>query len=587
MSLKTLIILLIAICAPLARSSELLSGQWHLQRPQPADATLTSAPAPDAPAQAKNVLHVEVARAVQPFYEIMLMQTIAPAIPQDHRLQLSFWARSATRNPMRAMLEKVGAPYTAAIELSLTLTPEWKHYTATGNAPGYGPNGLGVRLQLGYQPGAIELAGVSLLDQGPDPDIVSAQQAITPAAIQKRIQTSRMGNFVIQVRDARHQPLPAATVRVEQKRHAFLFGCNIFELQPTQNTPWQKAYQERFTALFNYATLPFYWGTFEREQGKPQYEKLQAMAQWCVDHHLTPKGHPLVWHEVYPRWAPRDPDVAIPLLRQRTFDLIGRYENLIHYWDVLNEANAATRALDTGEGAWIKRDGPAAAVSTALGWAREAAKNKPAVLLYNDFDIGAANVRLLEQLKAKNSLPDAIGLQSHMHNRPWPMQEVWRVCERFAKFGKPLHFTEITVLSGPSRNHVDDHHPPTDWVTTPEKEAEQADYVEQFYTLLFSHPSMAAITWWDFSDDHAWKNAPAGLTRKDLSPKPAYDRLLKLIRHQWWTDTTGKTDPAGTYQTPAFYGDYLITITDPQGHSTTHPVTLTTAKTPVTITLSP
>ena len=93
---------------------------------------------------------------------------------------------------------------------------------------------------------------------------------------------------------------------------------------------------------------------------------------------------------------------------------------------------------------------------------------------------------------------------------------------------------------------------PTDWNTTPDGEAKQADYVAQFYTLLFSHPSVRAITWWDFSDANAWLGAPSGLVRKDMTPKPAYTRLMDLIHTQWWTNATGKTNRAGSLRGPRF-----------------------------------
>jgi hypothetical protein len=110
------------------------------------------------------------------------------------------------------------------------------------------------------------------------------------------------------------------------------------------------------------------------------------------------------------------------------------------------------------------------------------------------------------------------------------------------------------------------------WKTTPEGEAKQADYVEQIYTLLFSHPAVRAISWWDFSDYHGWKNAPCGMLRDDMSPKPVYNRLLALIHKKWRTNTEGKVDQAGVYATRVFYGDYLITVTDAGGKTTTQSV---------------
>ena len=334
------------------------------------------------------------------------------------------------------------------------------------------------------------------------------------------------------------------------------------------------AYQQEFAALFNYATLPFYWGAFEYQQGKPDYARLQTMADWCVSHNITPKGHPLIWQQVWPSWAPRGADSAIPLLKARVDDLIPRYKDTIRYWDVVNEANyAAEYDPANGESMWVRRDGPLSVVGTALDWARNAGKELPYTFIYNDYNVDNPNVTLLTGLQKEGKLPDAIGLQSHMHSGTWPLTKVWAVCQKFRKFGKPIHFTETTVISGPKRDADGGAPPATDWSTTSDGEAAQAKYVAEFYTVLFSHPSVRAITWWDFSDLNSWMGAPSGLVRKDMSPKPAYTALMDLIHRQWWTTITAKTNSSGTIQRRVFYGDYTITVTNSKGTTKTVKVT--------------
>ena len=76
-----------------------------------------------------------------------------------------------------------------------------------------------------------------------------------------------------------------------------------------------------------------------------------------------------------------------------------------------------------------------------------------------------------------------------MIGRVWPPKETWRVCQQFSRFALPLHFTETTIISGdrlPKKKG--------DWPSTPEGEARQAREVAGFYTLLFSHPAVEAIT---------------------------------------------------------------------------------------------
>ena len=83
----------------------------------------------------------------------------------------------------------------------------------------------------------------------------------------------------------------------------------------------------------------------------------------------------------------------------------------------------------------------------------------------------------------------------------------------------------------------------------------------RFYTMLFSYPAVEAITWWDFSDRHAWQGAPAGFLRKDMTPKPAYIELKKLVKGKWWTEAQRRTDSDGSARFRGFLGDYRITVT--------------------------
>jgi GH35 family endo-1,4-beta-xylanase len=471
------------------------------------------------------------------------------------------------------VIEKVGPPFTPVGDLNVSLTTEWKQYQVSGTSPAYPPWGLGVRFQMGHQEGELDIAGVRLDDEGPDPVQAKAKEAVEPQAVEARIRKHRMGTLTVRVRDRAAKPVKGVEVSVRQTRHAFLFGCNIFGLSPDDQSERQRRYQGQFTALHNYATLPFYWGSFEPAQGAPQYSRLDAMARWCRDQGLATKGHPLVWHEVYPRWAPSDPDKAATLLEARIREIIPHYKGLVTYWDVLNEANNAAMYPATGTGAWIKRDGPVDVVATTLRWAREASQGLSNCLLYNDFNTTEANVRLLEGLRHKKALPDAIGIQSHMHGGVWPIEQVWSTVERFAVFGLPIHFTELTVVSGPRSSDQG-----SAWLTAPEGERAQADYVERIYSLLFSHPAVEAITWWDFSDYQAWQAAPAGLVRKDMSPKPAYERLMALVKGRWWTQAGGRTDTRGSYSTRAFQGAYKVTVTDSNGRTTTRDVVLPLGK---------
>ncbi|MGB2822306.1 MAG: endo-1,4-beta-xylanase, partial [Phycisphaerae bacterium] len=183
-----------------------------------------------------------------------------------------------------------------------------------------------------------------------------------------------------------------------------------------------------------------------------------------------------------------------------------------------------------------------------------------ATLLINDYRTDPPYEKLIEQLVDENGkrMYDVIGIQSHMHGGAWPNRKIWDVCQRYARFGVPLHFTETTIISGQRGGRRAE---PGQWKSTPEGEAYQGREVARFYTMLFSHPAVEAVTWWDFSDWRAWQGAPAGFLRADMTPKPAYKALHQLIKDRWWTTATLRTNAKGEAAFRGFLGDYRVAVT--------------------------
>jgi endo-1,4-beta-xylanase len=391
-------------------------------------------------------------------------------------------------------------------------------------------------------------------------EIPGGSDALSSAAIAERIERHRTAQVTLIVSDAEGRPLANRAVTVEQKAHKFLFGCNAFRVNPDDSSQLQADYQQRFTDLLNFATLPFYWGSYEPARGEPNLARLRSMATWCVEQGLIAKGHPLVWHQVTPRWAAQLPVEEIHRLQ---LGRIGRevdaLTGLIDIWDVVNEAVIMPdfKVDKNPVTAMSRKLGRVPLIVESFKAARLA--NPKATLLLNDYDTSEKYERLIEECLEAGVSIDVIGIQSHMHAGYRGPAWAWETCERFARFGKPLHFTETTIISGRIRDDIRWHgarH--DDWPTTPEGERVQAGQVEEFYRILFSHPAVEAITWWDFSDN-AWLGAPAGLVRKDMSPKPAYERLMSLIKSAWWTKREElRTDDQGRLMFRGFLGQYGI-----------------------------
>lgn len=404
--------------------------------------------------------------------------------------------------------------------------------------------------------------------------LISMTALLSPAAsdesllrdAQERIQAVRRGEATLKP-TIDGKALPAGTqMSVNQKQHAFLFGAHIFVLGKYDTPAQNAAFEKQFAGLLNYATLPFYWWDYESQAGVTKDERTAFIVKWCREHQVLPKGHPLAWNYVDPKWLPDDPEAVLKLQLDRIEKTVRQWAGQIDVWDVVNEATVFDRADCKKNAPLLTAAIAKVGVPTYLKRAFEAARrgNPKATLIINDYVTSPDYAtKVIDQLNDADGRPlyDVIGIQCHQHGGAWTAQQTWEICERFARYGKPLHFTEATLLSGEHGWEKTATRPAYQWSSTPEGEARQAREVVRFYTMLFSHPSVRAITWWDPSDQHAWQAAPSGLMRRDLTPKPAYEELRRLVKGAWWTKTAVLTEADGTAKMRGFYGTYEVRVT--------------------------
>jgi len=357
-------------------------------------------------------------------------------------------------------------------------------------------------------------------------------------------------------------------VTVRQERHRFLFGCAEFstvayaskEMEPAAAAAAEKRFAY-MADIFNSVTLPFYWGNYEPEQGKPDRQRLESAALWLKERGMTLKGHPLCWHTVCAPWLlsmSNDEIFETQIARIRRD--VGAFKGLIDMWDVINEAvimplfdsydNAMTRLCRARGRIKLIRD----LFSEARG------ANSAATLLINDFETSESYDILVEGLLESGIRIDAIGIQSHMHQGYWGVEKTEEILERFSRFGLPLHFTEVSLVSGaimpPEIVDLNDYQVES-WPSSPEGEERQARETAMFYDSLFAHPLVQSITWWSFMDG-LWLNAPSGLLDKNSEPKPAYRELLKRIKGDWWSgEQQLVTGASGEIAVSGFQGDYV------------------------------
>ena len=189
------------------------------------------------------------------------------------------------------------------------------------------------------------------------------------------------------------------------------------------------------------------------------------------------------------------------------------------------------------------------------------AANPDGTFLINDFNTSPQYEKLIEELLEAGVEISAIGIQSHQHQGYWGEAKLRDVLKRFSRFGLPIHFTENTLISGEIMPaYIEDLNDwqVDEWPTTEEGELRQEKEWEEMYRILFADPNIKAITGWDFADG-AWLNAPSGLITKNNRCKPVYNKLLSLVKGEWWTkDETIHTNSDGIVSIKGTKGTYGI-----------------------------
>lgn len=391
------------------------------------------------------------------------------------------------------------------------------------------------------------------------------QKLWTPAIrakIDEGIERNRKGEATLEFLDRDGRPVKDVSVSIRQESHEFLFGCNLFVLGQLRTPELNTKYEEAFTRLFNFATIPFYWRDLEPEEGRLRFAEgskpiwrrpsPDVLLKWCLANHITPKGHCLMYAKsmFMPEWTAKDdPGKLIKQSEKHIHGIAERYKDDIFIWDVANEEIGRSRHPEE----WHK------VPEDYLSWCFRRASlefTDKTMLIYNDgseaFTYTNDYISIFKKLLAQGAEVGGMGIQMHAYDREamlkgklYPPAAQLEAFDKMGELNLPIYMTEITI---PGREE-----------DGPEL---QAEIVENLYRLWFSIPQMAGITWWNLGDSTAFGNenkAMGGLLDSNMNPKPAYEALDRLINHEWKTDLEITGNSQGNVSFRGFYGKYKIT----------------------------
>ena len=401
--------------------------------------------------------------------------------------------------------------------------------------------------------------------------------------VQENIEAYRKGNGCVKITDKNGIPLCGVSVKVKQMSHDFKFGANLFLLDELETEQKNELYKKRFSQLFNMATLPFYWTSVEPQKGEVRYSKdslpyyrrppIDLCVEFCDAHGIEPREHALAYEHHFPAWLRGAPTKTVKAeLERRTKEIAERYADKIPTIEVTNEMF------------WWKGQTDFYDESDYIEWCFKLARKyfpKNQLVVNEATEECWCDVRrscskyysYIEKALLQGAQIDAIGMQFHaFYTREREVERarslyhptnIYEYLDFYAKLINALQITEITIPA---------------YSTDPKDEEIQAQILEALYKVWFSHPACEQIIYWNLVDGYAYVENPTperiresqgnmtlgenvyygGLLRFDLSPKPAYERLCKLINEEWRTRLDLTTDENGYVRFRGFYGEYQI-----------------------------
>lgn len=383
----------------------------------------------------------------------------------------------------------------------------------------------------------------------------------------------RQGDAELVFRRPDGRPATGARVEVRMTGHEFRFG-NVFRPRHYTN----ELYRARFQELFNFVELlEFNWGQYEPEEGRPRLaERLEFIEGWCREQGLTRfYGHMLVWTpqrrdrsgSLLPEWLFHYPSTERDQkFRQRIEREVRDYRAVDMVWDVVNEPVHCRRWGAWDKDGWVDEPVPEIVpyVSNALAWANAA--NPQARLLINDYRViprGRYRERyadLIRRLQEGGAPLHAVGIQAHEPDRGaywFSPEEIWEACEVFGtRTGLPIYFTEFCYTSDPTRQ-ITGSYRQGNW-----NAERQAEAIEEFYRVAFGHPAVEAIIYFGLTDADPPAFPNVCLLDDQYRPKPAWERLRRLIREEWNTRVSATASDEGRVRFRGFYGTYEVQVTD-------------------------
>ncbi|HBC88470.1 MAG TPA: hypothetical protein DCZ94_16095 [Lentisphaeria bacterium] len=528
----------------------------------------------------KEALRITVSEKCKAPWDMQFAIPCGMKLSKGDAVVVRMWARtlSAVNETGEAYIsggaQRNKAPHEKPVWASLSVPREWQRVEFGGISNIDIPqNEVMLFMHLGQNIQSLEIADIQMVNLGQGipknllPIMKLTYDGRKPDAPWRKpadesIEKIRKGNISVKVADADGKPVEGADVQIKMKKHAFPFGtcvnADFLGGVRDENNPEVKKYREEFLKLFNCAVVENHLKPPRWEDPKSRECVLKAL-KWLKGNDILIRGHTAVWpseRHFASSWKKiigykegdhvRNKEQLLTAVTEdnkkklqdavqnHVTDIFTATKGYCFQWDVMNEPYSEHTLMDLfGD-------------QVMVDWFKAAKLADPDTrLCINDYGIvmdgnhAEHYMKTIKYLLDNGAPVEGIGEQGHYGQQPPAISKVLQTYDMLGSFGLPVMCTEFDIDS--------------------QDEEIQADFLVDYMTALFSHPSCGGFLMWGFWEGAHWK-PEAALLRKDWKQKPSYKAYCDLVLKKWWTDAAGKSGKDGAYGVRGFLGDYEITV---------------------------
>jgi GH35 family endo-1,4-beta-xylanase len=384
--------------------------------------------------------------------------------------------------------------------------------------------------------------------------VVGVDRTTWLADVQQRTDLVRKRDVIVTVKDQFGNPVPNATITINQLNQTFPFGSDLHN-DAYNDTAYRNWFASKWGNGYSWTAYNSALKWYAMQPDELNVTTVQVINQqnWCNNNSISVRGHTIFWDDVgtIQDWvkliADTDPVRLYGYMQLRINDVVGLFKNAIRQWDPSNELlhkNYFSSKLGFDVKPWY--------------FNRTKTLDPTGTTFFSDYNIVEAcddgvswpesATQFVEYLRANGGPVDAFAVQGQFTSiTPYLLRYG---LDKLGQFGLPIWMSEVNLRLA----------------AEPYSEQAQRDAFELIIRELYAHPAVNAIllsqTWTPLRE---WVTGTCDgnkcLYNYDYSIRPVGTLWENLYYREWMTTgIVGTTNANGSFAFRGFAGKYNATV---------------------------